>query len=176
LHNTAKSRTAEDALRVVCQVHARLPPPEPPKYNHRGIDFRIQQQIQAYAKMDDPPRCVKQVPIIIIEYILRMVYDSPRDVVTMVIADLIYIAFFFVLWPGEYTGTTSDDTPFRLQDVGVCIRDRKFDLSQCSDAELDVATSISYTFTTQKNGTRDENIVQGRSGNYIWCPVRATIR
>jgi hypothetical protein len=94
----------------------------------------------------------------------------------MSIADMMCIAFFFLLRPGEYTGTTSDDTPFRLQDVVLYIRDRKLNLFQCSDAELNAATSVSYTFTTQKNGTRDEKIVQGHSGNAICCPVRATVR
>jgi hypothetical protein len=116
------------------------------------------------------------VPIIIIVYILNMAYDAARDVASMSIADMICIASFFLLRPGEYTGTTTDDTPFRLQDVGLYIRDRKLNLFQCWDAEFDAATYVSYTFTTQKNGTRDENIVQGRSGNAICCPVWATIR
>jgi hypothetical protein len=60
--------------------------------------------------------------------------------------------------------------------VGVYIRDRKLDNAFASDAELDSATSVSYTFTTQKNGTRDEKLVQGRSGNALCCPVRATLR
>jgi hypothetical protein len=115
------------------------------------------------------------VPIIIIVYILNMAYDAARDMASMSIADMICIAFFFLLRPGEYTGTTADDTPFRLQDVGLYIRDRRLNLFQCSDAELDAVTSVSYTFTTQNNGTRDEKIFQGRSGNAICCPARATI-
>jgi hypothetical protein len=90
------------------------------------------------------------VPIIIIVYILNMAYDAARDVASMSIADMICIAFFFDLRPGEYTGTTSDDTPFHLQDVGLYIQDRKLNLFQCSYAELNAATSVSYTFTTQK--------------------------
>jgi hypothetical protein len=176
LHNAVKYRTVEDALRAVGQAHARLGAPDPWKDHHGNIDFRIQRQLNAYKKIDDPPRRVKPVPIIIIVYILNMAYDAARDVESMSIADMICIAFFFLLRPGEYTGTTADDTPFRLQDVGLYIRDRKLNLFQCLDAELDAATSVSYTFTTQNNGTRDEKIVQGRSGNAICCPVRATIR
>jgi hypothetical protein len=176
LHSVVKARTVQDALRTVGQAHARLGAPDPRKDHHGGIDFRIQRQINAYKKSDDPPRRVKPVPIIIIVYILNMAYDAARDVASMSIADMICIAFFFLLRPGEYTGTTSDDTPFRIQDVGLYIRDRKLNLFHCSDAELNAATSVSYTFNKQKNGTRDENIVQGRSGNAICCPVRATVR
>jgi hypothetical protein len=89
---------------------------------------------------------------------------------------MICIAFFFMLRSGEYTGTTSDNTPFRLEDVSAYVRDRKLNVLLCSEAELDATTSVSYTFTTQKNGTRDEKIVQGPSGNALCCPARATVR
>jgi hypothetical protein len=66
----------------------------------------------------------------------------------MAVADMIFIAFFFLLQPGEYTGTISDDAAFRLQDVGLYIQGRKLDLFAASDAELKISTSASYTFTT----------------------------
>jgi hypothetical protein len=154
LHNALKARRVEDALRAVGQAHVRLGAPDPHKDHHGDIDFRIQRQINAYNKR----------------------YYAARDVASVSIAGMICIAFFFLLRPGEYTGTTSDDTIFRLQNMGLYIRDRKLNLFQCSGAELNAATSVSYTFTTHKNGTRDENIVQGRSGNAMCCPVRATVR
>jgi hypothetical protein len=104
-----------------------------------------------------------------------MAYDESRDVASMTTVDMICIAFLFLLRPGEFTGTTSDDTPFRLQDMGIYIRDRKLDLFQCSDSDLDAATSMSYTFTTHKNGTREETIVQGRSYTSLCCPIWATV-
>jgi hypothetical protein len=116
------------------------------------------------------------VSIIIVVYTLQLAYDAARGVADTAIVDMICIAFFFLLRPGEYTGTTSDDTPFRLEDVSAYVRDRKLHVLLCSEAELDAATLVSYTFTTQKNGTRDEKIVQGRSGNALCCPVRATVR
>jgi hypothetical protein len=109
-------------------------------------------------------------------YILQMAYDAARGVADTAITDMICVAFFFLLCPGEYTGTTSDGTPFRLKYVSAYVCDRKLDMFLCSEAELDAATSISYTFTTQNNGTRDEKIVQWRSGNALCCPVRATVR
>jgi hypothetical protein len=35
------------------------------------------------------------------------------------IADMITITFLFILEPGEFTGTTSDYTSFRLQDLAL---------------------------------------------------------
>jgi hypothetical protein len=95
--------------------------PCPRKDHHGGINFQIQHQIKAYEKTDDPPRCVKPVPIVIVIYILQMAYDEYHAVTSMAIANMICIALFFLLFPGEFTGTTSDDTPFRLQDVGIYI-------------------------------------------------------
>jgi hypothetical protein len=100
-----------------------------------------------------------------------MSYDAARGVADTAIADMICITFFFLLRPGEYTGTTSDDTPFCLEDVSAYVRDRKLHLFLCSESKLDAATLVSYTFTTQKNCTRYEKIVQGRSGNTLCCPI-----
>jgi hypothetical protein len=93
---------------------------------------------------------------------------------TQAIADMIAITFFFLLRPGEYTGTTSDDTPFRLQDVHLYIGTRRLDTMLCTNAEINAATSVSYTFTTQKNDIRKKKIIHGLSGTGICCPVRAT--
>jgi hypothetical protein len=87
----------------------------------------------------------------------------------MAVADMIFVAFFFLLRLGEYTGTISDD-------VGLYIQGCKLDLLAASDAELKISTSASYTFTTQKNGNRNEKVVQGLSGDPLCCPVKATVR
>jgi hypothetical protein len=61
------------------------------------------------------------VPIIIVVYILQLAYDAARGVVHTAIADMICITFFFLLHPGEYRVTTSDDIPFRLEYVSAYV-------------------------------------------------------
>jgi hypothetical protein len=63
---------------------------------------------------------------------------------------MIAITFFFLLRPGEYTGTTSDDTLFRIQDVHLYIGTRRLDTMICTDADINAAMLVSYTFTTHK--------------------------
>jgi hypothetical protein len=46
---------------------------------------------------------------------------------------------------------------------------------KAADAELDALTLVSYMFTTEKNGIKDEKVVQSLSGNALCCPVKATI-
>jgi hypothetical protein len=176
LKNAGKARTVQDALREIGQAHAQLGGADPRKDSHGGIDFRIQRQISSYKKVDRPPQRVKPIPIIIIMYILVQAYDNHLSDSNLVISDKILIAFFFLLHPGEYTGTASDDAPFRLEDVHLYIGGRKLNSNTASLAELDAASSVSYKFTTQKNGIRDEKLVQGRSGSGLCCPVRATVR
>jgi hypothetical protein len=77
---------------------------------------------------------------------------------------------------GGYTGTASDNIPFQLQDVNLYSHGRHLDMLTASAVDLGVATLMSYTFTTQKNGHRNEKVVQGSSGDSLCCPVKATIR
>jgi hypothetical protein len=109
-------------------------------------------------------------------FILDQDYGVSRHDDTQAIADMITIAFFFLLRSGEYTGTTSDDTPFRLQEVHLYIWTQHLDTMLCTNAEINAATSVSYTFTTQKNGSRNKKVVHGSSGTGLCCQVRATAR
>jgi hypothetical protein len=140
-HKPVKART-------VGQAHARLGGPDPRKDSQGGIDFRIQRQIKAYKKDDAPPKQVKPVSILIVIFIAAQAFGDTRLDEEMDIADMITIAFFFLLRPGEYTGTLSDDAAFKLQDVVLYIQGCKLDLFAANDAEIKSATSVSYTFTT----------------------------
>jgi hypothetical protein len=151
-----------------CLIVARLGAPDPRKDSHGGIDFRIQRQIKAYKKYDAPPKRVKPVPILIIIFISAQAFGDTYLDDEMAIADMITIAFFFILRPGEYTGTLSDDAAFKLQDVELYIQGCKLDLFAANDADIKSTTSVSYTFTTQKNGNRNEKLVHGLSGD-PWC-------
>jgi hypothetical protein len=171
-HKPVKARTVEDGLRAVGQAHARLGAPDPRKDSHGGIDF----QIKAYKKYDAPPKRVKPVPILIIILFASQVFGDTRSDEDMAIADMITIDFFLLLRPGDYTGTLSDNAAFKMQDVGLYIQGCKLDLFSANDAEIKSATSASYTFTTQKNGNRNEKLVQGLSGDPWCCPIKATVR
>jgi hypothetical protein len=107
-----------------------------------------------YKKLDSPPLQVKPIPILIIVYIVEQAYRSAGSDYERAVANMIVIAFFFLLRPGEYTGTASDETPFQLQDVNLYAQGRHLDVPTTSDADIGAAKSTSYTFTTQKNGHR----------------------
>jgi hypothetical protein len=90
----------KDALRAIGQAFARVGSPDVRKNIYGDIDFRIQRQIRAYKREDSTPKRVKPIPIVIIIYILAHAYGITRHEDTQAIADMITIAFFFLLRPG----------------------------------------------------------------------------
>jgi hypothetical protein len=65
----------------------------------------------------------------------------------LAVAAMIAIAFFFLLQPGEYTGSKSESAPFRLADVQLFQGPVLVDLGTASDTALLSATFASLTFT-----------------------------
>ena len=78
---------------------------------------------------------------------------------------MICISFFFCLRTGEYTGTTSDDQVFSLNDVAFFLGDRKLNNETSSYNDIESATAVPLTFTTQKNGHKNEFIAHAKSGD-----------
>lgn len=152
--------------------------PDDPRLNTAGkIDFRIKRMLAKWKKEDPPANRVKPIPIQVIRRIAFIASQLPEHAHTLrAVADMIIIAFFFLLRPGEYTDAPSDTTPFKFADVQLMIGHRRLDLIYATDLELEQARSASLTFTTQKNGVENEVIRQCRSGHSYLCPVLAIIR
>jgi hypothetical protein len=92
------------------------------------------------------------------------------------IGDMISLAFFFLLRPGEYTISPAESTPFRICDVSLQLAGQPLNLLTASDADILNADFVTLEFDTQKSGVRGEVVGQGRSGNPHLCPVLATAR
>jgi len=152
---------------------------EDPRLNSAHvIDFRISRTIKAWKKTDPPPDRVKPVPIQVIRRIASTSYSTFSSPLCKAIADMIILAFFFLLRPGEYTDNDGDTDkhPFLLEDVQLFIGDTRLNLLTDSDARLKQARFASLTFTDQKNGVRGEVIGLACSGDPVLCPVKAIIR
>ena len=171
-----RSRTVEDALRSVGQTLAMLGPQDP-RLNRVGqIDFRLQRQFRSYSKEDPPPDRVRPIPVQLLDYVMAIAFANHviASQANQATADMIALVFFFLLRSGEYTGTKSDTTPFRMQDVQLFIGSH-YPLTAFLET-IQTATFTTLTFTSQKSGVRGEVIGLGRSGNPLLCPVRAIVR
>ena len=131
--------------------------------------------IAYWKKQDPPPNRVKPVPIRVIRTLLFIAENSQDDHLKAT-ADMIVIAFFFLLRPGEYTASPSDTQPFDFKSVQLFLGDTRLDLATSTDAQLRCATFASLTFDTQKNGVRGEVVGLGLSGDLTLCPVKAITR
>ena len=111
-----RSRTVEDAVRSIGQAIAMLGAKDPRMTSTEKLDGRLHLQFRCYSRQDPPPSRVKPIPV---QFLRRLacVAAASRDPELQAVAYMIIIAFFFLLRPGEYTGTKSDSLPFRLSDV-----------------------------------------------------------
>ena len=147
---------------------------DPRKPYDNSIDFRIQRMLKSYSKKDPPPHRVKPVPVQVLHRLAAIAEHA--DDVTKGITDMIILAFFFLLRPGEYTASASDTKPFHLEDVQIFIGPQRLPLATATEAQLASATFASLTFTDQKNGVRGKVIGHACSGNLQLCPVRSIVR
>ena len=167
-----KSRSAEDYIRTVAQTYLTLGSDDPRSDSDGKVDFRLRRMLKAYAKDDPAPNRVKPVPVPVLHHILS-VASTTADPLIIATADMICIAFFFLLRPGEYTVSPAESTPFELKDVQFFMGQRRLDINTALEAEILSATFASLTFDKQKNSVRGEVIGHAPSGHLSLCAVRA---
>ena len=100
-------RSVEGYLRAVGQTHTALGSPDPRETWSGRTDFRLQRQLACYQKQDPPPNRVKPLPLQIIRRIASVASATPTPL-HCATTDMITLAFFFLLRPGEYTSTTTE--------------------------------------------------------------------
>jgi hypothetical protein len=117
-----------------------------------GIDFRIQRQIRSWERQDDPPTRVKPIPLQILMVTISLVFGEHHSDANQAIAGMTIVVLFYLLRPGEYTGTTNDGATFRVCDLQLWISNQAVDAMRAPEAQLLASTSASLVFTMQKNG------------------------
>jgi hypothetical protein len=134
--------------------------------------------LASFTKKDPPPHRVKPVPIAVLRNVCATASASQCPI-QQATADMIILAFFFLLRPGEYTAksTSEDAHPFLLENVQLFVGPtHRLDLFTATPAQLQQATFATLTFANQKNGVKDEVVGHARSGDPYLCPVLALIR
>jgi len=170
-----RARTAEDYVRHVAQAFLQVGADDPRHNSAHKIDFRLQRTLKAWKSTDPAPDRIKPVPITVIRRIATLAQTTQAsDAVFCATADMIIIAFFFLLRPGEYTDNPNN--PFRFADVQLFIGDTRINLNTAPIEQIQQARFASLTFTNQKNGVRGEVIGLARSGDPYLCPVLSIIR
>ena len=123
-----------------------------PHLNSAGkTGYCIAQMLAAWKREDPPTNRVKPIPIQVIRRITYIAQHLPPEAhLLQAMADMIIIAFYYLLWWGEYTDLPSDTTPFTLIDVQLMLGTRRLNLVTDSDELLLQSCGGSLTFTTPK--------------------------
>jgi hypothetical protein len=166
----------DNALRAVDQGVARMGARDKRKTATGDIDFCIQHQIRGWKREDDPPTRVKSIPVQILMVIIALAFGEHHSKANQAITDMTTIAFFYLLWSGEYTGTTNDGAAFRLCDLQLWVGNQAVDLMHATEAQLIASTSASLVFATQKNGVQGEVVNHACSRATHCCSIMALVR
>ena len=143
---------------------------------------RLAQMFQGWKK-EDPPT-IKKLPvgIDIPEYISLCSLRPTATERDRASADLILIAFYYLLRVGEYTvkgsrNNSKQTVQFRMQDVTFFRHNQHGELRQlprtASTQEIMTAHSATLKLDNQKNGWKGVCIHQEVNGDPYHCPVRA---
>jgi hypothetical protein len=147
-----KSCTVEGALRAVGQTSASVGGPDPGLRASGKHEVRLRRQLKGCAKDEPPPNRVEPIPISVICHLITQATAHGSSVDSVATADMVSIAFFFLMRPGEHTAPTAGaNSPFRLVDIQVCVGPCHLSASVTNDEDLLHASFVTHTFTTQKN-------------------------
>jgi hypothetical protein len=113
----------------------------------RRLDFRLARQQNGYRKRNCPAPKKLQIPKAVLLQILLWAGNGPCQAA---IANLVWLAFFFLLRPGEYVWTSSNPHPFTLRDVFFKIATIRYRANQVPLDMLHLVTYVGLNFTEQK--------------------------
>jgi hypothetical protein len=139
------------------------------------LDPLLDRLLRSYRKTDPAPRRLQPIPLDVLRHACAIA-QAASDESSMAAADFIWIAFFYLLRPGEYLLNDTDAHPFTLQDLRVWVGTCKIDPLTAPLDVLRQATFIALEFTIQKNSVRGEVIGHGHTAHAWACPTKALLR
>ena len=173
------SQTVEKAIRHVAQARVLAGLTDPRRTTGRNdLDLPFAHLLKSYKQVDPAPRPQVALPVIAIEAATAAGLLPSADAKSQATADLIILAFFFLLRVGEYTMPAAHvrtrTTQFRACDVKFWAGQTILPLNS-DPAVLLAATSVTLTIDNQKNGQRGQTMHhQSVPGSF--CPVKAAAR
>ena len=151
---------------------------------------RIQETLDGWRKMDPP--CKKQLPVEadVPEWLVNKSMTSGATEKEMAVADLITMAFYYLLRVGEYTlkwgqqnvhVRETQTQPFRMKDVAFFGRNkttgRVYRLpANATEFEILHSKCVTIQLDNQKNGWKNVCVNHESNGDPIHCGTRAVAR
>ena len=78
------------------------------------------------------------------------------DAESLITADMIWLAFFFLPCPREYTGSGRDAHPFSMKDASLWAGSQPVNCRTATDDELRAVAFLALTFSDQITGREEK--------------------
>jgi hypothetical protein len=170
-----QAQTPETALRHVAQTLVLAGYADPRRsYGNKDLDLSFSKLLRSYKLQDPAPKPQLALPVQAIQCAVGF-YSDKQTPLSRAIADLLTMAFFFLLRPGKYTMSTSRTrtrtVQFRRQDVRF-FKDGHILPHSSSLATLRDADAVRLYLDNQKNGQRGATMHHTALPS-LFCPVKA---
>jgi hypothetical protein len=178
LGRQVKVQSVAVALRSVAQKYVLDGHPDPRRASpaQHALNLPIARILKKFDDEDPPPEPKLAIPVSTITAIAQGYHFTARH---SVVADLILVAFFYLLRVGEYTSQSNPrpkrTIPLRKCDVRLWKNGSILDQDSCSTAALLLADSATVSIANTKNGTKGAFVHHFAIGGPI-CPVAALAR
>ena len=147
-----------------------------------GYTQKIKQLLSGFRKFNPPPQRKLAVPISLPIWLLEQGLKS-HDPRYQAVGDLIIIAFFFLLRPGEYTYSSPTDCketiPFRLCDVYLWEGNQILNPNLSEQELIMQCTGATLQITNQKSGRKAERVLDQSLPKHHptahTCPIQALV-
>ena len=144
-----------------------------PRLNAFGdLDVRLSSLVRQWKQADPKPSRVKPIPISVL-HVAQHIATASGNPALLCVADMIWIAFYFLCRPGKCTAVTAESQPFWWCDTQLWLGHCRLNCARASEASLMGATCSALTFTLQKNCVPGEVVALGVSGSTTACGTRA---
>ena len=124
-----RAATIRDHLLHVAKTFSELGAPDPRLTLNGLMDPRLTRLYKAYENADPAPQRVKPIPFQVLHHAHQQLNPLSNDFDHAII-DLVWIAVFFLLRPGEYA-KSRENTPLSLANIALLIGHRQLNLYTC---------------------------------------------
>ena len=109
-----------DEVLHVAKTFAELGAPDPRLDAAGNMDYRLSSLYRAYANEDPAPNRVKPMPIQVLHRSQQLI-DAQPTALDCCVADMQWIAFFYLLRPGEYCKSNENTPPRSLSPLSLSL-------------------------------------------------------
>ena len=173
-----KTGTVEVALGAITTT-LQMDRKQSPVVTKEGhVYLPLARQLETYRRQDPPSKPKLALPVSALKHIRQQSQHS-QSPKALAIADLIIIAWFYLLRVGEYTYSKPSQkkrtTPFKVRDVTLWHHQQRLPHNLPLHVLLVKCTAASLQLDNSKTGARNEVIHHTAIGTPI-CPVAALVR